>query len=75
MNATKITGILLIFISLGIGYFGITKITDNTNSVNVLGVKIEASNESEKKEGYIYSALAIVLFAGGFYTVNRAKEQ
>lgn len=71
MKASKIVGAILIIISLGLGYIGINKITDNTKSVNLLGIKIDASNESGKQQGFIYLGLAVVLFAGGVYTVNK----
>jgi hypothetical protein len=73
MNSSKIIGAILIIISLGIGYIGFNKIADSTNSINVLGVQIEASNDSGKEQGYLYLGLAILLFVGGIYTVNKAK--
>ena len=73
MNSSKIIGAILILISLGIGYIGFNKIADSTNKVNILGLKIEASNESGKQEGYIYLGLGILLFVGGIYTLNKSK--
>ncbi|MFN3755181.1 hypothetical protein [Flavobacterium sp.] len=73
MNTTKIIGTILIILGIGLGYLGFNKISESTNSVNVLGVKIEASNESGKQEGYLYIGLAIVLFVGGVYSLNRSK--
>jgi hypothetical protein len=73
MNTVKIIGTLLIIASLGIGYMGVTKITENTNSVKVLGVTIEASDESGKQEGYLYVGLAVVLLLGGLYSLNKSK--
>ncbi len=74
MNSSKIIGAILIIISLGIGYVGFNKIADNTNSIKLLGVQIDASNESGKEQGYLYLGLALVLFVGGIYTVNKAKN-
>ena len=74
MNLSKIIGAILIIISLGIGYVGFNKIADSSNSVKLLGVEIDASNESGKEQGYLYLGLAIVLFVGGIYTVNKAKS-
>ena len=73
MNTTKIIGAILILLSLGIGYIGFNKIADSTKSINFLGLKIDASNESGKQEGYLYVGLAVVLFAGGIFTVNKSK--
>ena len=73
MNSSKIIGIILIVISLGVGYVGINKIADNTKQINLLGLKIDASNESGKEQGYLYLGLAVILLAGGVYTVNKSK--
>lgn len=74
MNSSKIIGAILIIISLGIGYVGFNKIADSSNSVKLLGVEIDASNESGKEQGYLYLGLAIVLFVGGIYTINKTKS-
>lgn len=73
MNTSKLIGIILIVVSLGFAYIGFNKVADNTAEVNLLGLKIDASNESGKTQGYIYLGLAAVLFAGGVYTVNGKK--
>lgn len=73
MNTSKIIGIILIVISLAVGYIGINKIADNTKEINLLGLKIDASNESGKEKGYLYLGLAVILLAGGVYTVNKSK--
>jgi hypothetical protein len=73
MNPSKIIGIILIVISLAVGYVGINKIADNTKEINLLGLKIDASNESGKEQGYLYLGLAVIILAGGVYTVNKSK--
>ena len=74
MKTSKIIGALLIIISLGTGYVGVNKISANTKQFNLLGLKIDASNESGKQQGYIYLGLAAILFVGGIYTINTAKN-
>lgn len=74
MNTTKIIGAVLIIISLFVGYIGFNKIDDNTKEINLLGLKINASNESGKQQGYLHIGFAILLFAGGIYTVNKFKD-
>ncbi len=74
MNPSKLIGTVLILISLGIGYVGFNKVANNTNEINLLGIKIEASNESGQKQGYIYLGFAILLFVGGIYTLNGSKK-
>lgn len=73
MNLSKIIGIVLIVVSLGIGYLGLNKVQENSSEVNLLGIKIEASDESGKQEGYMYIGFAVLLFIGGIYTVNKSK--
>ncbi|MEP7197421.1 MAG: hypothetical protein ABI851_12945 [Saprospiraceae bacterium] len=74
MNSSKVIGIILIIASLAVGYIGLNKIDDNTKEINLLGLKIDASNESGQQQGYIYIGLAIVLLAGGYYTFNKSKS-
>ena len=74
MNTSKLIGAILIIISLGMGYIGFNKVSANSASVKVLGLEIDASNESGKTQGYIYLGLAVALFAGGIYTLNSGKK-
>lgn len=74
MNTSKIIAAVLIMASLGIGYLGYNKISESTNQVNVLGLEIEASNESGKQEGYLFMGMAVLLFLGGIYTLNKSKN-
>jgi hypothetical protein len=71
MNSSKIIGTVLIIISLAVGYIGANKIADNTKEINFLGLKINASNESGRKQGYIYLGLAVILFSGGLYAIKK----
>lgn len=74
MKTTKIIGVILIIASLALGYFGYNKISESTNSVNIVGIKIEASDESGKTGGYIFLGLAVILFGGGIYTLRSSKN-
>ena len=71
MNSKKIIGIVLILASLALGYMGVNKISNNDASVEIMDVEISASNESEKTKGFIFVGLAVIMFAGGLYTVNK----
>ena len=73
MKTNKIIGAILIIVSLAMGYQGYNKISESTKSVNLLGLKVEANDESGKKEGYLFLGLAVVLFGGGIYTLNKSK--
>ncbi|QBZ97781.1 hypothetical protein [Flavobacterium sangjuense] len=70
MNTTKLIGAALIILSLSLAYIGINKIADNTAQIIFLGMKIDVSNESSKQQGYMYIGAAILLFAGGVYTLK-----
>lgn len=74
MNTSKLIGALLILASIAVGYIGLNKIADNTKQINFLGLKIDASNESGKQQGYMYLGAAILLFAGGIYSL-KSKNQ
>lgn len=73
MKTNKIISAILIIVSLVMGYLAYNKISESTKSVNLLGLKVEASNDSGKKEGYLFLGLAVILFGGGLYTLNKSK--
>ena len=73
MNLSKIIAAVLIILSLFIGYIGINKVQENTNEINFLGIKIEASDESGKQKGYLYLGFAVLLLGGGLYSLNKSK--
>ena len=74
MKTNKIIGVILIIASLVLGYWGYNKISESSNSVSLAGIKIEASDESGKKEGYMFLGLAAILFGGGVYTLRNSKN-
>ena len=71
MKIGKILGAVLIIGALYVGYLGINKVSNNSKEVEVLGLEIDASNESGKKQGFLYIGLAVVLFGGGIYSLNK----
>lgn len=74
MNTSKIIAIVLIIAALSLAYIGINTVMANTESVNFLGLKFDVSDESGKMRGFIYIGLAVALFAGGIYTLGKAKN-
>lgn len=70
MNTSKIIGTILIIASLGIGYVGVNKLSDSTKEINLLGIEINTSDESGQKQGVIYLVLAVLVFAGGLYSLK-----
>ena len=71
MDIKKIIGLLLIVVSIGIGYLGVNKISNSSTSVEVLDVKLGVSDKSEKQLGYMYVGFAVLVFVGGIYTLKK----
>lgn len=71
MKIGQILGAILIIGGLYVGYLGINKVSNNSKEVEVLGIEINASNESGKEQGFLYIGLAVVLFGGGVYSLNK----
>lgn len=69
----KVIGAVLIIASLAVAYVGIKKISQSTESINFLGIRIQASDNSGKTEGLLFLGLGIGLFVGGIYTLNKSK--
>ncbi len=75
MSLSKVLGVILIAASLIMAYTGFKKVTNSDTSFEIMGLKIDASNDSAKKEGYIYLAIASLVFIGGVYSVNKKTTQ
>ena len=73
MNTAKIAGIILIVMSLAIGYVGLNRVADSTKELNFLGLTIDASNESGQMQGFLYLGAAAALLAGGIYTLKKSN--
>lgn len=73
MQTTKILGYVLLIAAIVLGYLGVTKVANSSSEVKVLGLEIDASNESGKEKGYMLIGLAVVLFAGGLYSINKKQ--
>lgn len=73
MNSAKIVGIILIVVSLAVGYLGLNRVADSTKEINFLGLKIDASNESGQMQGFLYLGSAAALFAGGLYSLKKSR--
>lgn len=71
MTTTKIIGCLLIVASIALGYFGFTKISDNTAAIKIVNVEINLSDKGEKQKGYLCLGIAALLFAGGIYSLGK----
>ncbi len=74
MFSTRLIGTILIIISIAIAVLGFQKINENTKEVEVLGLEIEASNNSGQQQGYLYLGVAAAMFIGGIIAITRAKK-
>jgi len=61
----KPIGIILILMSLYLGYAGITKFSNSGESVEVLGLEISAEDSKKKSTAFIYLGLAVASLIGG----------
>ncbi|MFT4521730.1 MAG: hypothetical protein ACI8ZN_000667 [Bacteroidia bacterium] len=73
MKTTRLIGILLVAASLAIGYLGFNKLNNSIKEVSLLGLKIDATDESGQDEGYVYLGVAIFIFVGGVYLIKPRK--
>lgn len=71
MKIGKILGVVLILGAIYMAYLGINKVSNNSKEVEIIGIEIDASNESGKEQGFLYIGLAVVLFGGGIYSLNK----
>jgi len=69
----KIIGVLLVALSLYLGYVGITKFSDSGKSVEIIGVEIGIENNQEKSTSYIYLGAALLSFIGGLVLIQAKK--
>lgn len=70
----SIIGIILIVVSLILGYLGVNQIQESANSVEVLGIELTAEDKGGKETGYIQLTLGLVALAGGIYLVSKKNK-
>ena len=61
----KPLGIILIVLSLYLGYAGITKFSNSGESVEVIGIELSAEDNKKKSTAFVYLGLSIVTLIGG----------
>ncbi|MEP7266974.1 MAG: hypothetical protein ABI844_05050 [Saprospiraceae bacterium] len=69
----NIIAIALIVGGLLLGYQGVTTVTHNSTEVKLLGIKVDASNETGKEKGYIYIGGGVLLVLLGGYLLKNNK--
>lgn len=67
----KTIGVILIAISLVLGYLGVDKLLNSNRSVEIVGIQIEAKDSAGEQQGYLFTGLAIIVFAGGVYILSK----
>lgn len=64
-------GILLIGLSLVLGYMGIKKYDDNVKSMDVVGMEIETTDKDGKQESYLFFGGAVISMVGGVMMIRK----
>jgi len=67
----KVIGIVLIVLSLGLGFLGIDKFSNSGESVDIVGIEISAEDNQEKTTSYFYLGFALVSLFGGITLLKR----
>ncbi|MBT8231707.1 MAG: hypothetical protein HKO66_09760 [Saprospiraceae bacterium] len=68
----KPIAILLIILSVYLGYTGITKLNNSGESVEVVGVELSAQDNQKKTTSFILIALALASLAGGVSALKKS---
>lgn len=66
----RVIGILLILLSLYLGYVGVTKFSNSGESVDIVGIEITVEDNKKKSTSYIYLGFALLCCAGGIFLVQ-----
>lgn len=69
----KIIGIVLIVLAIVLGYNGVQKFQNSSALVKVLGLKIDADNESGKSSAYIQLGLAVLALGAGVFLLKSER--
>jgi len=67
----KIIGIILIIVSLYLGYTGITTYSNSGKSLKLGKLELSAENQKKQSTAYMYLGLAILAFAGGVFVIKK----
>jgi LPXTG-motif cell wall-anchored protein len=69
----KIIGVILILLSLYLGYVGVTKYTNSGESVDIVGIELSAKDNQQETTSFIYLGFALLSFIGGIVLVRNKK--
>jgi len=67
----SIIGIVLIVLSLILGYLGITNFSASGESVDILGIELSAQDNDQRTTAFIYMGFAAISFLGGLFLVKK----
>ncbi len=70
----RIIGILLILLACYLGYAGITKFSNSSQSVDIIGIEISAEDNQKKSTAFIYLGFALLSFIGGIILVKEKNK-
>ena len=69
----KAIGIIMILLSVYLGYTGISKFSNSGESVEIVGIELSAEDSKKKSTSFIYLGLALVSLVGGV-TLLKSKS-
>lgn len=67
----KIIGVILIILSLYLGYVGVNKFSNSGESVDIAGIELSAKDSQQESTSYIYLGFALLSFIGGIVLVRK----
>ncbi|MEN6446052.1 MAG: hypothetical protein ABFC98_08460 [Candidatus Cloacimonas sp.] len=71
----KIFSVILIVVSLFLGYLGIKDYRESKHSVNVLGIELKAEDNTGKESAYIELGLAVASLIGGLFLLKNDNKK
>ena len=63
--------VLLIVFGLGLGIYGIMKYGDSGTSVEVAGIELNAKDNNQQTQAYLFMGLGLAGLAGGLYLMKK----
>ncbi len=67
----KSIGIVLVILSLFLGYVGINKLDNSGGEVNILGINISAQDKGAKETAFIIIGAGVLCLIGGVSILNK----
>lgn len=70
----KIIGILLLVLAGYLAYTGISKFSNSSSSVEVLGLELKAEDKQQKNTSYLFIGFAVISAIGGIVLIRSESK-